>query len=95
MNTRRSELLRKLTPTDAIQAWLDGEFGFDADDESIMIEAIRKDSRINLSDDEIMNVVCAAADEGLDAQRCLTRLERMSDAAPAQLAKPGAAAGVK
>ena len=76
MNVERYESLRKLTPAEAVQAWLDGDFGID--DESAMIEAIRKDSRVTLSDEEIIDVVGEAIDEGLDAEQCLARLERKS-----------------
>ena len=68
----RFERLRALAPIEAVQAWLDGAFGID--DEPAMISAIRKDPRISLSDDHIINTICDGMDEGLDAQACLERL---------------------
>jgi len=69
---QRFETLRGLTPVDAVQAWLAGDFGIA--DEQALIEAIRKDSRVSLSDNDIQNTVCDAMDEGLNAEACLSRL---------------------
>src|SRR5665213_1465411 len=44
-NEERFERLRALAPIEAVQAWLDGDFG--VDDEPAMISAIRKDPRIH------------------------------------------------
>jgi len=71
-NKERFEKLRALTPIDAVKAWLDGDFGID--DEPAMISAIRKDPRISLSDDHIIETICDGMDEGLDAPACLERL---------------------
>ena len=71
-NQERFERLRQLTPIDAVQAWLDGNFG--VGDEPAMIEAIRKDTRVSLSDDDIIDAICDAMDEGLDVTACLERL---------------------
>jgi hypothetical protein len=71
-NKERFEALRALTPIDAVQAWLDGDFG--VGDEPALIAAIRKDPRVSLSDDDIIDAVCDAIDDGLDAQACLERL---------------------
>jgi hypothetical protein len=71
-NTGRFEALRALTPIAAVQAWLEGDFGMG--DEPAMIAAIRKDARVSLSDDDIIDAICGAMDEGLDAQDCLERL---------------------
>jgi hypothetical protein len=71
-NKERFESLRALAPIDAVRAWLDGDFGIG--DEPAMIEAIRKDARVSLSDDDIIDVVSDAMDEGLDAAACLERL---------------------
>ena len=68
----RFERLRALAPIDAVQAWLEGDFGIG--DEAAMIAAIRKDARVTLSDDAIEDVICDAMDEGLDAEACLERL---------------------
>jgi hypothetical protein len=75
-NKQRFDSLRKLAPIDAVEAWLAGDFGFG--DEPALIEAIRKDERISLSDDAIAEAVCDAMDEGLDAQECLDRLAAVS-----------------
>ncbi len=71
-NKERFERLRALAPIDAVRAWLDGDFGMG--DEPAMIEAIRKDTRVSLSDDDIIGAVCDAMDEGMDAPACLERL---------------------
>ena len=55
-----------------MQAWLDGDFGIG--DEPAMIAAIRRDTRVSLSDDDIIDIVSEALDEGLDASACLERL---------------------
>ena len=59
---------------DAVQAWLNGEFGID--EEPALIEAIRRDPRVIGSDDEIIDTFCAALDEGWDAQQTFERLTR-------------------
>ncbi|MDD5034505.1 MAG: hypothetical protein PHE55_07070 [Methylococcaceae bacterium] len=69
---KRFETLSALAPVDAVRAWLDGDFGMD--DDLALISAIRKDSRISLSDDEITDAIMNAMDDGLDAQACLERL---------------------
>lgn len=71
-NIERFDKLRALSPIEAVQAWLDGEFGIG--DEPAMIAAIRKDPRISLSDDQIIDAVSDAMDEGSDASACLERL---------------------
>lgn len=70
----RFEALRRLSPLDAAQAWIDGNFGFG--DEPALIEALRKDSRITGSDDEIADTFFEAMDEQWTAQQCLDRLAR-------------------
>jgi hypothetical protein len=59
---------------DAVQAWLNGEFGID--EEPALIEAIRRDPRVTGSDDEIIDTFCAALDEDWDAQQTFERLTR-------------------
>lgn len=71
-NQERFNRLRALSPIDAVQAWLDGDFGIG--DEPAMIAAIRRDTRVSLSDDDIIDIVMEALDEGLDASACLERL---------------------
>jgi hypothetical protein len=71
-NKERSTNLRALAPVDAVQAWLDGAFGIG--DEPAMIAAIRMDARVVMSDQDIINVMCDAMDENLDASTCLERL---------------------
>ena len=71
----RLEKLRTLAPVEAVQAWLDGDFGFD--EEPALIAAIRKDSRIARSDDEIIDFMAdALMEENSDAQRCLELLAK-------------------
>ena len=65
MNTKNKEpstRLRALAPIDAVQAWLDGDFGIG--DEPAMIAAIRMDTRVVMSDDGIVDVICNAMNEG-------------------------------
>ena len=71
-NSERFEQLRALSPIEAVQAWLDLAFGFA--DEPALLEAIRRDSQVQLSDKEITDVICAAMDDELNAQECLERL---------------------
>ena len=47
-------------------------------DEPALIADIRKDSRVSFSDGEIMDAICEAREEGLDAPGCLERLARSS-----------------
>ena len=68
----RFERLRSLSPVEAARAWLDGDFGIG--DEPAMIEAIRKDKRIKLSDDEISDFFAEAMEDDWDAQHCLDEL---------------------
>jgi hypothetical protein len=73
MNNTRFQRLRSLSPLEAARAWLTGEFGIY--DEPAMIEAIRKDTRIKLSDAEIASFFFEAlVDEAWDPQRCLDEL---------------------
>ena len=69
---QRMEILRKLPPLKAVQAWLNGDFGLD--EESALCEAIREDARIKLSDDDIAETIFEAMDDGCDASACLERL---------------------
>jgi hypothetical protein len=72
VNKERFESLRKLIPLEAIRAWQEGRFGIG--DEPALIEAIRKDKRVTMSDDKMIDLMCDAMDEGWDAQRCLDRM---------------------
>lgn len=69
---KRFEKLSALSPIDAVRAWLDGDFGIG--DEPALISAIRKDSRIKISDDAIEDAVIDAMDEELDAETCMEHL---------------------
>lgn len=75
-NKQRFESLKNLAPIDAIIVWLEGDFGIG--DEPALISDIRKDTRISLSDDAIIDAVCDAMDEELSAQECLDRLASVS-----------------
>ena len=59
---QRFESLRKLAPREAVQAWLNGEFGID--DEPALIEALRRDPRVIGSDDQIIDTFCNAMVRG-------------------------------
>lgn len=69
---QRMDRLKQLSPCEALQTWLDGDFG--VDEESALCSAIRKDPRITLSDDEIFDQVREAMDDECDAKHCLERL---------------------
>jgi hypothetical protein len=71
-NKNRFESLSALAPIDAVRAWLAGDFGMG--DEPALISAIRQDSRISLSEDDITEVILDAMDNGMDATACLERL---------------------
>ena len=71
-NRKRFESLNTLAPVEAVRAWLNGDFGMG--DEPALISAIRKDTRISLSDDTIMDIISDAMEDGLDAPACLERL---------------------
>ena len=75
-NKHRFENLRLLSPLNAVKAWLNGDFGWG--DEPALIEAIRKDTRIRLSDDALVNIVIDAMDADLTAQKCLDKLAAAS-----------------
>jgi hypothetical protein len=70
------EFLQKLSPLDAVDTWLNGDFGIG--DETALIAAIRKDARIVLSDDSIIDALCDAMDDHLTAQESLERLASAS-----------------
>jgi hypothetical protein len=72
-NRERFVRLSALAPVDAVKAWLEGDFGMG--DEPALISAIRKDTRVSLSDDDFIEAICDAIDEGLDAPACLERLD--------------------
>jgi hypothetical protein len=71
-NKERFARLQALPPVEAVRAWLEGDFGIG--DEPAMIVAIRKDPRVTLSDDDLIDAMCDAMDENLDAPACLERL---------------------
>jgi hypothetical protein len=74
-NKERFERLRKLSPLEATRTWLEGDV--DVNDEPAMLEAIHKDKRISLSDDQIIDLFAEAMmEEDVDAQEFLERLER-------------------
>lgn len=76
-NPERFESLRKLTPIKAVKAWMEGDFGIG--DEPALLEAIRKDKRITLSDEQIEDIMADAMDdEGADPQKYLSLLAQKS-----------------
>jgi hypothetical protein len=64
--------LLKVVGASRIPVWLEGDFGID--DEPAMVEAIRKDPRVTLSDEQILVLMSEALEEGWDAQTTLERL---------------------
>jgi hypothetical protein len=75
-NKQRLEYLRKLSPVDAVKAWLDGDFRIG--DEPALIEAIRKDTRIRLPDESLMDILLDAMDTDMTPQQCLEKLAAAS-----------------
>ncbi len=74
MNKERYEALRKLSPLEAVKAWLDGAFAIG--DEPAMLVAIRKDPAISLKDREIENVIIDAMDGDWSPEKCLAELRK-------------------
>jgi len=68
-NTQKMESFKRLSPLEAMQVWLDGDFGID--EEPALCTAIRKDPRITLSDDDIIDRMVDAMEEDCDAATCL------------------------
>lgn len=68
-NRQRFDRLRSLDPMQAISAWLFGEFSIG--DEPALMEAIRKDPRVTLTDEAMMDAMATAIDQGLVAADCL------------------------
>ena len=66
------ESLKKMSPLEAVRAWLEGSFCIG--DEPALLEAIRKEPGILLTDDEITELMCDAMDAGWKPQKCLDRL---------------------
>ncbi len=74
-NQESFERLRKLTPLEATKVWREGDFGLD--DEPALIESLRRDKRITLSDDKLIDLFAEAMmEEDVDPQEFLERLER-------------------
>lgn len=71
-NLERMKRLQQLSPLEAVRAYLNGEFGLG--EESALCSAIRKDSRIALSDEEITDAIIEAMGNDSDAETCLERL---------------------
>ena len=71
-DAQRYERLSALAPIEAVRAWLDGDFGIG--DEPALISAVRKDTRINLSDDAITDIIMDAMDDDWDPAACLEKL---------------------
>ncbi len=65
--------IREMTPLEALQVWLDGKVGIE--EEEALLEALRKDKQIRLSDEEILDFVFEAMETDLDAKQCLERLQ--------------------
>lgn len=75
IDQKRFASLKKLSPVEAVKAWLEGSFGIG--DEAALIEAIRKDNRITRSDNAIIDFMAdAMLEESSEAQQCLDRLAR-------------------
>ncbi len=76
INKERFEQLKSLSPSEAVSAWLDGDFGFG--DEPALVAAILKDSRIKLAPEKIEEFMSDIMDdEEADVQAILDRLADM------------------
>lgn len=74
-NRERFERLRKLSPVEATKTWLEGDFGLD--EEPALIEAIRRDKNIMLSDRKIIELFAdGMMEQDVSAEEFLERLER-------------------
>ena len=71
-NEERFNRLQELSPFEAVQTWLNGDFVIG--DEDALIVAIRRDTRIKLYADDIIDIMLGAMEDRLDAQTCLKRL---------------------
>jgi|GEM_PF-2159973 hypothetical protein len=76
--------MRALPPLDAIKTFITGQF-YPGDEDDALMEAIRKDPRVTLPDEELMEIIwdgMEAAEEAEDrpndveriAEECLKRL---------------------
>ncbi len=77
MTKERFQQLNAMSPLEGVSAWLNGNFG--TGEGPALIQVMRKDRRITIPDDELIDILCDAATAGNDAQRCLEELTRMSD----------------
>lgn len=69
LDQERFDRLRALSPTAAIAAWLEGDFGLG--DTPAMISAMRKDPRISVSDAAIHGFMMNAMAKGWAVSSCL------------------------
>lgn len=73
-NRERFESLRKLSPPEAVKAWVN--FAFGIGDEPAMLEAIHKDPQISLTDREIEDVILKAMHAEWTPEKCLAELKK-------------------
>lgn len=73
-NPDTDDPLRALSPFDALDAWLTGDFTIG--DEPTLLEAIRRDTRVRGPDAAVVKAVMRAMDEQLDAAACMALLVR-------------------
>ncbi|HWH68647.1 MAG TPA: hypothetical protein VNT26_04645 [Candidatus Sulfotelmatobacter sp.] len=72
-NKEQAKSVKDLTPLEAVEAWLDGKAG--TEEEEALLQAIHKDDLITLTDEEILESVFEAMEQGLNPEQCLERLE--------------------
>lgn len=73
----RSDVLKTLSPLQAIQTWLGEHYGHG--ERASLVAAIQRDRRIELDDDEIAYVIQDAIHHGIDAAAVLDRLLNAGD----------------
>ncbi len=71
---KRLERLRQLTPLELTKGWLEGDLCLD--DEAVLIEVLRKDKKIRLPDDKVIDFIEDVMRQGnVSPEGVLERLE--------------------
>jgi len=71
---RRYERLKKLTPQQAIQAWMDADFR--VGEEEALLFAIRNGTNTKISDTALEALIWESIDAEEDAKTCLLKIDR-------------------
>jgi hypothetical protein len=68
------ERLKKLTPLQAVQTWMDGDFTI-GEDEALLF-AIRAGTKTQLSDEEIADLILECIEAEDDPKTCLQSIQQ-------------------